>query len=497
MLTKLKLIILMAVLILVPASSAQANSLVPNETHFYTVSLRSDKRALNYARIVFENNHSENEQDSYKFSLPKGTKVQDLSVQQVLAKRNTSIGSQPCKSYETYEDWYSRTNPNQGISNSLKSPYMLKEDYNSNKICLEQNEVDATPYDENYDYTNDISSNMYSYSYYGYYDQSKQRFDYSDLTLEEKDGEYTARLSNNIRPGKQGSVLISYVAEDLVTGFLGRYDYNYRTLVSRNMISKVTVAINFDAEMYSREAKQKRATEASSGSETQDVKAGLSANGASALSRSTDDLLFSVGRGGVYTKTQSSLLPGDVMSVKGTFAENPMLLFIKEIIITLLALVAIVALSILGVRYRRKKYPKAPKDSREGDDNRADVRMSSAELSAPSNVRLGVISLASFFAALFVGFAGTGIVSAMSATLNIGWGIYPLVQVVWMLFSYVYVAFLFPLAYVLHHYSAKSVLRWTIIQMIVFAVLGAVIIFIFGFMLMAATGGGAPEPVYY
>lgn len=148
---------------------------------------------------------------------------------------------------------------------------------------------------------------------------------------------------------------------------------------------------------------------------------------------------------------------------------------------------------ILGI----KKYPKAPKDSREGDDNRADVRMSPAELSAPSNVRLGVISLASFFAALFVGSAGTGIVSAMSATLNIGWGIYPLVQVVWMLFSYVYVAFLFPLAYVLHHYSVKSVLRWTIIQMIVFAVLGAVIIFIFGFMFMAANGGGAPEPVYY
>ena len=33
--------------------------------------------------------------------------------------------------------------------------------------------------------------------------------------------------------------------------------------------------------------------------------------------------------------------------------------------------------------------------------------------------------------------------------------------------------------------------------MIVFAVLGAVIIFIFGFMFMAANGGGAPEPVYY
>lgn len=507
MFSKLGLIILAAVFALVPVSSVQANSLVPNETHYYTVQLRSDKRALNYARIVFENKNSESDQDTYKFSLPKGTKVQNLSAQQVLAKKGKDDASLPCKAYESYEEWYARTSQGLSSNSKFQSPTGLQGVYDRDKVCIQYEDATVSPYDEDYDYNNNISSNMYSYRYYNYYDRNEGDFDYSDLKLEEKDGEYTVILSSAVKPGKQGSVLISYIAEDLVTSFLGRYDYNYRTLVSTNMVSNVTVAINFDEEMYSREAKQKRASETSSSREG--VSSNISDGAPAAMpSRSTDDLLFSVGRGGVYTKTQSNLLPGDVMSVKGTFAEHPVLLFTKEIFITLLVLAAVVIWSILGARHYRKKHPKVPKDLQSGNsdsgdghvksgvDMNSDVNAAPAVLSSPSNIKLGVISLISFFVALVVGVAGAAIVGATAEMFNTSWGIYPLIQITWVLFSYIFIAFLLPLAYVLYYHSTNSVFRWAIIQLIVFAVLG-IFVMILGLMLIAVANGGAPEPYYY
>ena len=156
MFSKLGLIILATVLALVPVSSVQASSLVPNETHYYTVQLRSDKRALNYARIVFENNQSEGEQNTYKFSLPKDTKVQSLSVKQVLAKKRDDANQQPCKEYETYDDWYVRTNQRNSSNNLSTRPSNLQDVYERDKVCIQQDEADTSPYDEDYDYVKNI-----------------------------------------------------------------------------------------------------------------------------------------------------------------------------------------------------------------------------------------------------------------------------------------------------------------------------------------------------
>src|SRR5574344_2023403 len=108
---KLKQLILILAIALVPLASASAvtpartgegSPLLNGQKHYYTVQLRSDKKSLVYARIIFSNPSSDQDLSTYEFSLPDGVNVANLSAQQILAK---SAGDKTCKTYETIEDW--------------------------------------------------------------------------------------------------------------------------------------------------------------------------------------------------------------------------------------------------------------------------------------------------------------------------------------------------------------------------------------------------------
>lgn len=500
--SKLAVVAASVLLALVPLSSAQAASLLPSEKHLYTVQLRSDKRALNYAKIIFENKHSENDMTTYTFSLPQGVEVQDLTSQQILAKRQGNNPSQPCSAYESLEDWKIRT----GRGSQSWSPSYIPPSYEAEKICLQKEDgTGADEYDEDFDYySNTSSSKYYSYSYYSSRDD---QFKYADLDLKESEGKYTITLSNPVKPGKQGAILISYISQDFISGALGYYQYQYKTLVSQQTIESATVAINFDSGLYSRDAKQKRTSETSTTSDSSGLSAGASANANS--SRSTDNLQWNIGQGGIYTKTQDNLIPGDVMTVKGVFAEHPLLLFTKEIIIGLIVLALFIGGSIFGFRRYRRKHPKtAASNATKSDADSAASAASTPQttpakatapastfLPEPSPLVLIGVSLLSLVAGLVVASVGLSIsmlVSDNYYTSSIS-NFLLIAQLVTVLSAYAVVAMVLPLAYVLR-YGSKVAFRWVLIHLAVFVAVGILA------LLLALVIGAADtsiEPPYY
>lgn len=328
---------------LLPVAPASADSILLNgQKHYYTVQLRSDKRTIVYARIIFENTSADKDLSKYEFTLPKGVTAENLSVQQILAK---SPAQKTCKTYETIDQW--RIRLNKGVSSPTGSA-----PYEQSKQCLEYATDTVHDQDFNYDTSMSNSTGYYSYSYY---QQRDNTYDYADLSQTHSGGDYTVTLSEAVKPKKQGSVLISFTTNNFVSGGLfGRYSYNVRTLLTKQMVDKATVAVNFDEDMYTREAKQKRAYESQSSSSTTSLGATADANYSS---KSTDTLIQSIGRGGLYVKSQSSLLPGDTLSVTGIFATNETVLH-GTAIITGISIIAVIIAAIIFYRSWRKKHPR-------------------------------------------------------------------------------------------------------------------------------------------
>lgn len=107
---RILLLLIAAIALVLPVAPARAESTLLNgQTQYYTVQLRTDKRAIVYARIIFENPSSSDNLSTYEFSLPSGVSVQDLSAQQILAK---STDTPDCKTYVivqkgvAYKDFY-------------------------------------------------------------------------------------------------------------------------------------------------------------------------------------------------------------------------------------------------------------------------------------------------------------------------------------------------------------------------------------------------------
>ena len=485
--------LLVAAVLPISVVKAQDSSIIPSEKHYYTVQLRSDKRVLNYARIIFENKNDDQDISTYTFSLPKGISASSLEVKQVLAKK-TDAAQKPCKTYESFDEWKTRAGYSYFASYDNASSY-YKSLYDKQKQCLEYDTTaPESEYDENFDYFTDISSSQSYYNYY-YYSQPNSQFDYSNLKIDEKDGEYTVSLAQAVSPGKQGSILVSYVADGMVSGFLGRYSYEYRTLVVKNMVSEAVVAINFDEGMYTRDGAQKRQIETSS-SEGTTIQDGLAAAGNASESRATDTVLFNVGKGGVYTKTQSNLLPGDVMSVKGVYAEGPIRLFLKEIVTTLVIIALIFAgWWFLGRRYYRSYRSKHSKGSGEPHSDLASDSLSSPEDSRSagtvllSNKEMIFVSVkylvfsAAVIVALFLLFSG---IEAVSSSLSGG----RLVPAFWIILipSLFFTFFLLPLAHVLI-YGGRTAQRWIRIHAIVFVVASLALILILFFWGLAPPTG--------
>lgn len=310
-----------------PENSSLAN-MFGGQKQYYALQLRSDKKALVYAKIIFENSEGE-EKKQLKLKLPQEVQVNDLAILQVLAKG----GSRNCSAYETLEEWTTRNNYS---PSSVKNNISYYQDlYQKQRICITYND---NAYDEDFDFDSNISSGGDYYSPYYYSRRDTKQFEYKELKVDNQDNTLTVTLENPVKTNKQGAVLVSYTSPSYIQGALGRFTYDFKTFIASERVENVTVAINFDEELYSRTAKQKRET-------SKDINLGSveGASGSNAISSPTiDNTWYNITSGGRYIKSQGNMIPGDTLEIKGVFATNKALLYIKEIIIT------IIVLAILG-----------------------------------------------------------------------------------------------------------------------------------------------------
>lgn len=262
-------------------------------------------------------------------------------------------------------------------------------------------------------------------------------------------------------------MLVSFTTRDFVNkGLLGRYTYDIKTLLSSELIKDTTVAVNFDDDMYTREAEQERTYETSTTS-TASVSEGAEAASSTYKSKSTDSLLGNIGRGGLYTKEQSSLLPGDILTVSGVFATNSLVLHTKEFL-TGLSIIALIAIAWYVYRKWRKKNPK--QIATKSTDTTKKLTSDETEVSWGRLVVVSIVSISLIvFLSVCVSIVGAiaygssissslslAIVAAMVAVVPLG-------------------GIVAPMAYVLR-YGPRMAMRWVVVEILVILVL----IFILG-----------------
>lgn len=366
----------------VKTASAQVD-LLSGQSQYYTVMMRSDKQSLVYAKITFDNASNEDDKNNFSFTLPDDVKIENLGVQQILAK---ATESKICEEYETYEDFLERQAAN---NSSLQSEYY----YNNNKQCLTYQET--SEYNEDFDYDTNTSSNQdqYSYNYYiNLNTKTNSKFDYKDLDSKADGQTYTVELASPVKPGKQGAILISYTSKSYISGgFLGRYTYDFRTFTANQLVSKATVAINFDDDLYSELTASTREVSSS------EIQNGVNFTQNSATDYSSpkvDKVYYSIGKGGRYIKQKTQLLPNDTFSVRGSFSTSKWVLSLPTIAKwTLGSLLVIVGL-FFGYKLYRKKHPKTKKTFQPKNDK--DYPINSSESSIENvNTEISEQNLAS------------------------------------------------------------------------------------------------------
>lgn len=328
--------------VLVPIAQAATTDLLNGQKQYYTVMMRADKQALVYAKVTFENSSAKDDLKSFSFTLPDDVKVDNLTVQQILAKKT----ARTCRTYETYDTYKAR------VSYSyLQSQYY----YDQNKQCATYDETST--YDEDFDFDANMSSTT-EYYYYDYYlrRSTDSKFEYNDLTPARSGQTYTVELPNAIHPKKQGAVLVAYTSKSYISGSLGRFQYDFRTFTAKELVNKAVVAINFDDEVYSTLASSKRQVSTSAASGVAQGTA-LTAD-ASYESKTVDDIQTGVGTGGRYVKEKNQLLPGETFSVKGVFATSKFVLYAPTVLRWLLVLALLGSAGWFGYRLYRAKHPR-------------------------------------------------------------------------------------------------------------------------------------------
>ena len=425
-----KLIVLVAISVVtalgaVPVSAA---TILNGQEHNYTVQFRSDNKATVFAKLVFQNGQSEKDRDTYTFSVPSGVSVDALSVQQIIAKKTVA---------------------------STCTPRVTIGTTSATQSCP----VTTESYDEDFDFLSNKLGYNYHYSYYYPDSRYSENYEYTDITPSIDGETYTVKLPRAIKPHKQGALLVTFISTSYVkSAFAGRFTYDFRTLKTDEMIDEASVAINFDEELYSRDATQQRTAESSANDSL--VTAGAAA---SYESRSMDSLLPTIGNGGEYTRSQTKMLPGDVLSVAGVYATSPSLLFLNEIVTG----IAIIAALAAGLWFGMKRYRKAhPRKARTDSYNATETTRN--DIVEPASIKQlltvsGVSVLATGIALLVL----TGLVATANSSNS---GLIPYILSLFTIVVVGTVAIFAPIAYVLR-FGAHSLLRWLLINAAIIALL--------------------------
>jgi hypothetical protein len=294
---KLWLVIAVMLGALLPAAPAGAiGDILFGQQHYYSVTMRGNGESVVTARLLFTNTGN-SDQGTYGLTIP-GLKVADLSAYQ------ESIVT----SCLSYGDIVKPTAPAAGTTAQGIRP------------CLAYAEPDFTA----------------SYAPNATFDK---------VTVTDKGhGAYELKLAKPVPAGGSGALLISYSGQGYVSQSLGVYTYAFQTLKVGQRVTTSTVALDIDSGLYLVEPDSKVDYQ-SNKSATDDIK-----TGAAAQSTRLGNIAYSIGQDGEVSKTGKDLAPGDVLTVKGTYADAAWKLHPWRTGILGLVLLGLLALAVWLVR---------------------------------------------------------------------------------------------------------------------------------------------------
>ncbi len=443
-----------------------------NQQHNYEVHMRSDGKSVVKAGLVFVNTDNNSDKTTYQFTAPEGVKLNNVKVRQVMARHTQSQAQdQSCITYETFGQWRE------------SQPNVNSRFYDTNKQCLEYEQVETPIYDEDYEFTR-------SRDYYPYYSgatSSSSQFDRLDLELDKSGNNYTVKLAHLVSPSKQGALLLEFTTDDFVSeGLFGKYNYEVRTLLSTNTIDESSVKLTFDKNIFSREGDQERDYEDAPDSTIElrngpDYIGGLN-RGMGASSSSADSDYYREDRrhtraikaGGSYSKSESNLIPGDTLMLKGEFATNKPILILKDILLFggIAALIGII-IGVIAFRQikKNKKRANEKKDDKDSQDplrtygNRSFSKWSNQNQQANANEpieitpielakKIGLTSLVSNIATL------TAVIVSLATLSQMG---YQMAQalIIFLVFALVMGLLICPLLYIMR-YGVRAAFLWSI-----------------------------------
>jgi hypothetical protein len=283
---------------IIPIPPDTSNSLLFGQKHSYSVVFRGNGEAITYAKIVIPN-REEQALSEFSFEIPKVDPYEMIMYQMKLP------------------------------------PECVKYDYNTqpNK-CLEYREPD---------YGQD-------YYYYG----SGQSAEYTKIKYTKTGNTYNLTLPNSVDPSKSTALIISYASKGYVDNAFGLYKFNFETIKVNSRIQSTKVAVDVDSDLFIK-GKQSSVNYNESAGTMPMAKLGDSS---AISSRELDRVVSNIGSYGVIIKEGKSLAPNESFNVKGEYAKNRFLLYVNEIIITLVILVAIVVSIYFLSKYINSKHKK-------------------------------------------------------------------------------------------------------------------------------------------
>lgn len=285
--------------IMPPIYTDSSNSLLFGQKHSYSVVFRGNGEVITYAKIVIPN-QEEQALTEFSFEIPK-------------------------------------VDPYEMTMYQMKLPLeCVRYDYNiqPNK-CLEYKEPD---------YGQD-------YYYYG----SGQSAEYTKIKYTKTGNTYNLTLPNLVEPSKSTAIIISYATKGYVDNSFGLYKFNFETIKVNSRIQSTKVAIDVDSDLFIK-GKQSSINYNESAGNMPMAKLGDSS---AISSRELDRVVSNIGSYGAIIKEGKSLAPNESFNVKGEYSKNRLLLYINEIIITLVILVAIVVSIYFLSKYINSKHKKA------------------------------------------------------------------------------------------------------------------------------------------
>lgn len=201
-------------------------------------------------------------------------------------------------------------------------------------------------------------------SYEDLYLTDKWRNKYSKLNYTTVGTEYTFKLATPLIANCEGELVLTYATKSYVKEELSIKSFDIPTIKSGQRISQANISVTFDDDIYYNGKKSSVKYNEAEGISLN----ALSAN-SSSTSESVDRAIANIGNGGAITKQASSLAPGDVFNVKGTYATSWLGLYYKKLITALLVIAGLGILLWQISKWQQKSIAKRRLNSEPTEDN--------------------------------------------------------------------------------------------------------------------------------